>query len=203
MKKDFFQELRDRNVWREIKAYLFGGAAMIPLIWLVVSLLNYSDDTTIMITKIVVVIFISLFPSVFLFAYYHGESKNTPWSKAEKIGIPLNLIMTFFLVFLFFNQDLTASETTTVEIEDEFGNISTTEVVKVEYRKRALIFFFENKSEDSTISWLQHAIPYGCHIDLLQDEYVSLNMIRNSHLKQLGFKYGDDVPLSKKIKITR
>ncbi len=26
MKKDFFQELRDRNVWREIKAYLFGGA---------------------------------------------------------------------------------------------------------------------------------------------------------------------------------
>ena len=40
-KKDFFQELRDRNVWREIKAYLFGGAAMIPLIWLVVGLLNY------------------------------------------------------------------------------------------------------------------------------------------------------------------
>ena len=142
--KGFFEELRDRKVLREVKAYLFGGAAMIPLIWLVVSLLNYSDDTTILITKIVVVIFISLFPSVFLFAYYHGESKNTPWSKAEKIGIPLNLIMTFFLVFLFFNQDLAASETTTVKIEDEFGNISTTEVVKAEYRKRALIFFFEN-----------------------------------------------------------
>ena len=201
--KGFFEELRDRKVFREVKAYLFGGAAMIPLIWLVVSLLGYSDETTVSITKIVVVIFISLFPSVFLFAYYHGESRNTPWSKAEKIGIPLNLLITFFLVFLFFNQDLTASETTTVKIEDEFGNISTTEVVKAEYRKRALIFFFENNSGDSTISWLQHAIPYGCHIDLLQDQYVSLNMIRNSHLKQLGFKYGDNVPLSKKIKYAR
>ena len=201
--KGFFEELRDRKVFREVKAYLFGGAAMIPLIWLVVSLLGYSDETTVLITKIVVVIFISFFPSVFLFAYYHGESRNTPWSKAEKIGIPLNLIVTFFVVFLFFNQDLAASETTTVEIEDEFGNISTTEVVKAEYRKRALIFFFEDNSEDSTISWLQHAIPYGCHIDLLQDQYISLNMIRNSHLKQLGFKYGDDVPLSKKIKIAK
>ena len=104
--KSFFQELKERKVFREVKAYLFGGAAMIPLIWLVVSLLGYSDETTKFITKIVVVIFISFFPSVFLFAYYHGESKNTPWSKAETIGIPLNLIMTFFLVFLFFNQDL-------------------------------------------------------------------------------------------------
>ena len=192
-KKDFFQELRDRNVWREIKAYLFGGAAMIPLIWLVVSLLNYSDNTTILITKIVVVIFISLFPSVFLFAYYHGESKNTPWSKAEKIGLPLNLLFTFSLVFLFFNQDLTASETTTVEIEDEFGNISTTEVVKAEYRKKAAIFFFENKSEDSTISWLEYAIPHGCYIDLLQDQYVSLNMVKKNDLNRLGFKYGGAV----------
>ena len=31
-KKGFFQELRDRNVWREIKAYLFAGAALIPMI---------------------------------------------------------------------------------------------------------------------------------------------------------------------------
>ena len=28
---DKLQELRDRNVWREIKAYLFGGATIIPL----------------------------------------------------------------------------------------------------------------------------------------------------------------------------
>ena len=27
MKKNFFQELKDRNVWREIKAYLFGKDA--------------------------------------------------------------------------------------------------------------------------------------------------------------------------------
>jgi len=40
--KGFFEELKDRKVFREVKAYLFGGAAMIPLIWLVVNLLGYS-----------------------------------------------------------------------------------------------------------------------------------------------------------------
>ena len=33
MKKNFFQELKDRNVWREIKAYLFGGAKAIAKEW--------------------------------------------------------------------------------------------------------------------------------------------------------------------------
>ena len=49
---------------------------------------------------------------------------------------------------VFFNQDLSASETTIVEIKDEFGNISTTEIVKAEYRKRVLIFFFENQLKE-------------------------------------------------------
>jgi len=201
--KGFFEELRNRKVFREVKAYLFGGAAMIPLIWLVVSVLGYSDETTRLITKIVVVIFISFFPSVFLFAYYHGESKNTPWSKAEKIGIPLNLIVTFFVVFLFFNQDLAASDTTTVEIEDEFGNISTAEIVKPEHRKRALIFYFENKSENSAINWQPLAILQSCYVDLLQDQYISLLKVSSRGLQRLGFKYGDAVPFSKKLKTAR
>ena len=41
-KKDFFEELKDRKVFREIKAYLFGGATMIPLIYLIAGLLNYA-----------------------------------------------------------------------------------------------------------------------------------------------------------------
>ena len=104
-KKDFFQELRDRNVWREIKAYLLGGAAMIPLIWLITGLLYPDDDETIRtVTKVCTIIFASFLPSVFLFAYHHGESREAPWSKAEKIGIPSNLLFIFFLVFLLSGQ---------------------------------------------------------------------------------------------------
>ena len=76
-KKDFFEELRDRKVFREIKAYLFGGATMIPLIYLIVKLLNYDESTVNMVTQVVVIIFISLLPSVILFTYHHGESKET------------------------------------------------------------------------------------------------------------------------------
>ena len=99
-KKDFFQELRDRNVWREIKAYFLGGATMIPLIWLITSIVFYPNDEEIvrMITAICTVIFALFLPSVFLFAYHHGESREAPWSKQEKIWIPINIIFTIFLV---------------------------------------------------------------------------------------------------------
>ena len=101
MKKDFFQELRDRNVWREIKAYLFGGAAMIPLVLLLQPIVGFSEE----ISKIIFIIFFSFFPSVVLFAYHHGESREKPWSKAEKIGIPANIAVTLFLVIFFYNNN--------------------------------------------------------------------------------------------------
>ena len=96
-KKDFFQELRDRNVWREIKAYLLGGAAMIPLIWLIIGLL-YPDDekTKVMVTTICTIIFASFLPSVFLFAYHHGEVNDNILAKNT---MPINMLrfkLSFF-----------------------------------------------------------------------------------------------------------
>ena len=108
-KKDFFQELRDRNVWREIKAYLFGGATIIPLIWMLQQFIHFEDE----VIMIIFIIFFSLFPSVFLFAYHHGESREAPWSKAEKRWIPTNLVVTLLLIIFFYNNTLTAVETTT------------------------------------------------------------------------------------------
>ena len=81
-KKDFFQELRDRNVWREVRAYLLSGVGGIPfLIGLHTLYPNILPQNAV---TIVCIIFFTLFPSVFLFAYHHGESREAPWSKAEK-----------------------------------------------------------------------------------------------------------------------
>ena len=84
-KKDFFQELRDRNVWREVRAYLFGGAAIIPLVLLLQPIVGFSQN----VSNIIFIIFFSLFPSVFLFALLYHDWGKTEKEK-EKLNIALN-----------------------------------------------------------------------------------------------------------------
>ena len=193
-KKDFFQELRDRNVWREIKAYLFGGATIMSLVFL----LYESGFIELEEFKLVLIIFFSLFPSVLLFAYHHGESRKAPWSKAEKIGIPLNVTVVFFLVF-FYNNNAGATETTIELIENlETGELEEIEVVKKEYRKKLYLSFFENNSHDSEINWLGYGIPNAIIKDLQQDKYIDPNLFLKWDIekKDESYKYGDKVSFS-------
>ena len=81
-KKGFLKDLKDRNVWREVKAYLLGGAAGVAL--LIALHQVYPNILPQNAVTIVCIIYFTLLPSVFLFAYYHGESREA-WSKAEKI----------------------------------------------------------------------------------------------------------------------
>jgi tetratricopeptide (TPR) repeat protein len=201
-KKDFFQELRDRNVWREIKAYLFGGATIIPLAYILQPIVGYSNEVGI----IIFIIFFSLFPSVFLFAYHHGESREAPWSKAEKIGIPANILITLFLVLFFYNNSVTATETKTELIENlETGELEEIEVVKKEYRKKLYLSFFENTSNDTTLNWLEYAFPTAIRTDLQQDKYI--NPLRFSRWqieeKDDSYKYGNKVSFSTYLQIAR
>ena len=194
-KKDFFQELKDRNVWREIRAYLFGGAALIPLIIALQSIDDNIIDTNTI--KVICIIFISLFPSVFLFAYHHGESKEAPWSKVEKIGIPTNIIITLLLVVFFYNNTVTAVETTTTLVKNlATGETFERDVVKPEFRKKLMITYFKNESGDTSLNWLEHGFPYGIDIDLEQDIYISAYKVRNWSLESLGIKYGDNIPMA-------
>ena len=133
-KKDFFQELRDRNVWREVRAYLLSGAAGIPFLIGLHSL--YPNILPENVVTIVCIIFFTLFPSVFLFAYHHGESREAPWSKAEKRWIPTNIVLTSFLLIFFYNNNVTAVETTTKLVENlATGEFVERDVVKPEFRK--------------------------------------------------------------------
>jgi len=201
-KKDFFQELRDRNVWREIKAYLFGGATIIPLVFVLQPIVGYSNEVGI----IIFIIFFSLFPSVFLFAYHHGESRETPWSKAEMIGIPANILITLFLVIFFYNNSVIATETKTELIENlETGELEEIEVVKPEFRKKLYLSFFENNSKDTTLDWLEYGTPSAISTDLNQDKYINPRLFDKWNIEQKddSYKYGDKVSFSTYRQIAR
>jgi len=201
-KKDFFQELRDRNVWREVRAYLLSGAAGIPFLIGLHSLYpNILPENAV---TIVCIIFFTLFPSVFLFAYHHGESREAPWSKAEKRWIPTNIVLTSFLLIFFYNNNVTAVETTTKLVENlATGEFVERDVVKPEFRKKLMTTYFKNESGDTSLNWLEHGFPYGIDIDLEQDIYISSYQIDNWTLERLGFKYGDNIPMASYLQAAR
>jgi len=140
---------------------------------------------------------ISLFPAVFLLAYYHVGVRSKKWHRAELIGVPLNLLASLLLlVFMFNGKDLGAA-TTTLMLEDEEGAMIEKKVVKSDFRKKIALFFFDNQSGDSTINWLQYGIPSILNYDLTQNMFIqtlpsdeSIQKFKNS-----GFKAGTAAPL--------
>jgi class 3 adenylate cyclase/tetratricopeptide (TPR) repeat protein len=156
------------------------------------------------ITQLIWIILLSLLPSVFLIAFFHGKKEAGKWTKVEIAGLPVNAILTILLiVFLFKGKDLGAT-TTTVTVEDEDGKKTERTVLKSEFRKKIALFFFDNESSNTEYNWLQYSIPTLIEYDLLQDIYVRIKSANNiiPKLKEAGFNDGTKIPLMLKKKIS-
>ena len=149
------------------------------------------------------VILISLLPTVFLFSYYHGKRKTSRWTRAEQIGFPANLILTGILSFILFQGKDLGAATTTLTVENEAGETIQRTILKSEFRKKLVVFFFDNKTGDSTLQWLQYGFPttivYDISQDLLVDATSSLQYL--DKLRDAGFSDGLNSPLMLKKEI--
>ena len=148
---------------------------------------------------------LSLIPTVLLLAYFHGRPGRGKWIKAEKIGISANVLASaVLLVFLFYGKSLGAA-TTTVTLKNEEGQTVERVIPKSEFLKSFDLFFFENKSGDSSQNWLQYAIPFLLNIDLSQDLFVQAQSgyLFYNKMKDAGFQEGVGLPLTLKSKIAR
>lgn len=202
MKKTFFKELVDRNVFNELKAYLFGGATIIPLVWLVVDMM-ISSYSALLSTQICIIVFFAFFPSIFMYAYCHGgDISRNKMSVMEKRFIPINFLFVCLFIGVFYSSNISATQKKSIEIENEFGELSTIEIVKEKYIKNVLIFPFDNNNKDTLKNWLQKGILEGCYVDMLQDQYVNMISAENS-IMDLELQSKDLIPLSKKMKIAK
>ena len=131
-----FKELRRRNVFRELILYFLGCGTSIQFIkWMTINFL-WSPHLPILAFTILV----SLFPSVLLYSYYHG---NESWSKIEKIGIPVNVIITIILVVALFHSKDLGAITLKVETKDEFGNVIEREIPKSRVELHDFWYYFK------------------------------------------------------------
>ena len=193
--------LLKRRVPQILGLYLLASLGVLQLVkWLVNRFLlsSHLPDFTL-------AALLSLVPTVLLLAYFRGRPGQGKWIKTEKIGISANILASaVLLVFLFYGKSLGAA-TTTVTLKNEEGQTLERVIPKSEFLKSLSVFFFENKSNDPSRNWLQHAVPFLLNIDLSQDLFVQAQSgyIFYNKMKTAGFPEGVGLPLTLKSKIAR
>jgi len=196
-KTSFIKEIFERRVPQVTGLYLGAGWGVVEFVQYLVSRYGLSPH----LEEISLVVLLSLIPSVCVVVYYHGKGDWEKWSRVEIFGIPINLLLTCFLLFsLFQGKDLGAT-TTRVVLKDEQGVEVERVVAKSSFRKRVALFSFKNNSGDPSLDWLSQAVPGLVHYDLLQDMFIKsisplLNEDLGARIKKSGFDQGQSLPIA-------
>ena len=154
-------------------------------------------------TDVVLLGLVSLIPSVLLVAYNHGKAGQDEIVKSEKIGVPVNIVVSMLILALTFGGKDLGAATTTVTVEDEEGNTVERVIPKDEFRKRFALFPFDNESGDSALDWLQYGVPFALTADLYQDMFIDVRSFPQlrDRLRESGQPNGVGVPLGLKREI--
>ncbi len=148
---------------------------------------------------------LSLIPTVLFLAYFHGGPGRRRWVKAERIGIAANLAVSAALLVLMFSGKSLGAATTTVTLKDEAGQAIERVIPKSEFRQSFVLYFFENRTEDPSLNWLQFAFPRLIQLDLTQDLFIQSYLTYDflDAIKASGFKEWVSLPLTLKNKLAR
>ncbi len=195
------KDLIHRRVPQILGLYLGGSWALIQYVDWIVNRYLLSPY----LTDIAQVILISLIPAVVLLAYFHGAPDRQGWSTVEKIGIPLNVILSGALIFFLFSGKELGATSKTVVVQDETGQQIQRTIPKQAFRKRLALFPFENRGNDAALNWLGYGLDISQTVDLSQDLFLEMWDYRDlaSRLEKAGFPDGLKVPLALKRKIAR
>ncbi len=140
----------------------------------------------------------AMIPTVVLLAYLHGKPGRNDWTAVEKVAIPANVLATAMLVGFVFSDRPLGAVTHTVLLEDEQGRTVERVIPKGEFRKKVILFNFENQSEDESLDWLQSGLSFGLLFDLYQDLYIDLGATGRlqEKLNRAGYPEGVGLPVS-------
>lgn len=197
----FFSELRERRVLPAVGVYV--GAC-----WVVIEILDRLSDRYYLSPYLTDIVFwglYSLLPTVFLLAWTHGRPGKDRVTRAEKIGIPLNLIASIGLLLMVFGSKDLSATAELVTVANELGQDESHYVPKDSYRRRLAVFFFANDGGDPSLDWLQYGVTELLTQDLQQNPFIVVTSPWPHHgtgsygrMQAAGYDDGLDLPLSLK-----
>lgn len=200
MGKSITRDLLERRVPQYLAAYLAGS-------WVLVEFFAFLEERFLLspyLTNLVLLLLLLMLPSVALFTWFHGRRGPDQWRRAEKVFIPLNVLVTVaVLAALFGGRDLGAM-TTTVTVADPEGNAVERVVPKSEFRKSLVLFPFEVETGDDDTVALAYGALKVLSIDMVQDMFIDLRppALFRDKARSAGYEVGE-VPRPLKRRITR
>jgi len=201
---DFITELRERRVLPAVGVYVAGSWVMVEIIDRLVERYLLSPY----LTDIVFWGLFSLVPAVMLIAWTHGKPGKDKTTRAEKVGVPINLIATLgLLITVFGGKDLELAATQ-ITVSNELGQQETHYIPSEAFRRRMVVFFWENESGDPELDWLQYGVTELLVQDLQQDSFVLATSPWSNfsngfyaRMRKAGFNDGLSMPRSLMRKI--
>jgi len=201
---DFITELRDRRVLPAVGVYVASS-------WVLIEILDRLVERYLLSPYLTDIVFwglFSLIPAVMLIAWTHGKRGKDKATRAEKVGVPINLIATLgLLITVFGGKDLNLAATQ-ITVSNELGQEEIHYIPSETFRRRMVVFFWQNESGDHELDWLQYGVTELLVQDLQQDPFVLANSPWNNfsngiyaRIRKAGFNDGLGMPRSLMRKI--
>ncbi len=157
------------------------------------------------------VLLVSLLPCVVLLAWRHGAPGADEWGRAEKLGIPANVLLAIVLVVMIIqlrppHEGLPESirmGAAVVErtVIDETGQEQVFQVARKGFGVSVQTLFWPNADASATgVGWESYAAPWLMGVDLSQDPLISGGAMYNrlvlERLLAAGYEQGIGEPLA-------
>lgn len=201
MHRTFFSKLLERRVPQIMGGYI--GICWGLISFTVFLTKHYSLSKHLI--DAVVLLAVTLVPSALLLAYTHGKPGRDRWGKAEKVLVPLNLLLVIGLLGFQFQGKNLGRTTEIVTAVDDGGNSIERLVAKETFRRRVGLFAWTNTTGNEDLDWLQRGLPLMLERDLRQNIFIAgrspYDGALRSHLKRSGHgnKIGVPIALARKI----
>lgn len=181
--------------------FLYLGAA-----WVAVEFTDWLVNRYLLSSNLVDAVLLGMFsmiPAVLLLAWTHGARGKDRWTSAEKIGIPLNLVVTVGLLTMMFHGKELGAAAEEVMIIDEQGQAVEHLVPKPAFRRKVAVFFFDNEGVRPEDDWLQYGMTQLLVTDLKQDSFIGVwspwggfEGSNLAYIRRAGYDDGTDVPVT-------
>jgi len=196
---NFITELKDRRILPAAGMYVAGS-------WVLIEILDRLVERYLLSPYLTDMVFWGLFlmiPAVMMVTWTHGRKGKDKAGKLEKIGVPLNLLATLALLLTVFGDKDLSMAATQITVNNELGQQETHYIPSDSFRRRMVVFFWENESGDPGLDWLQYGVAELLVQDLQQDPFILATSPWNNfgngfypRIKQAGFIDGLAVPIS-------
>ena len=195
----FVSDLLERRVPHILGFYLAAGWGMIQFMDWIVNRYILSPH----LVDFTFTLIFSLIPSILIFSYFRGKTGTENWHKIEKIGIPINIVVSFAFLFIVFSPKDLGAATKTVLIENDKGEQVERVIPKAAFLKSIAIFPVGNKDLDSNFSWIPFAITNLISCDMSQEMFIYTSSQVLFKLSDEGFLEKESIPLTIKRKISK